>query len=198
MRIISGIAKGHKLAVPEIKNTSIRPTSDRAREALFNIIGDKIPDSSVLDLFSGTGSFGAEAISRGASHVSFVDHNKAALSLTYKNTELCCSSLEKAGLPVPTVSIFKHNLSKNLSFAKNSNRDLSHFDIIFLDPPYSKNISSRVLQLLDKEYLLSDGSCIIAEDRADQSPPQGLKNLDLYDSRRNGDTLFWFFTYHKP
>ena len=88
MRIISGSARGRKLFSPQSGSKAIRPTSDRAREALFNIIATRVVDCRVLDLFAGTGAFGCEALSRGAAEVCFIDHAQVSLELIRKNIKL--------------------------------------------------------------------------------------------------------------
>src|SRR5665648_882230 len=95
MRIISGWAKGRKLFTPPARETIIRPTSDRAREALFNIIGGQVQGASVLDLFAGTGALGIEALSRGAKNVCFVDFHPQALDLIRRNIQICMDAYDK-------------------------------------------------------------------------------------------------------
>src|SRR5210317_1413655 len=125
------------------KNTShpIRPTSDRAREALFNIIGEEIRDAVVLDLFAGTGALGLEALSRSARRAVFVDSSSQAVRLINKNIDLC-------GFSDRTL-VLKRDLSKGLYFLEKQLPE-SEFSIIFVDPPYRKGLGAIMLDEIEK------------------------------------------------
>lgn len=194
MRIISGIARGHRLHTPPKTSLEIRPTSDRAREALFNIIGDKIIDSSVLDLFAGTGAFGLESLSRGAKHVVFVDKGNISLSLIKKNLQSIIPLLSSTDEATPTIEIYKHNLSHSLNYQRSEvANDLSAFNIIFLDPPYDKSMAKHLLTSLNNKLSLKSDVTIIAEERSNQPPIKDLSRLNLIDVRKYGDTSFWLY-----
>ena len=128
MRIIGGTARGRRLQTPPKSTVSrtgsqlIRPTADRAREALFNIIGKEVEDAVVLDLFAGTGALGLEALSRGAQSAAFVDKSSQSTDLIKKNIELCGFSDKSF--------VIKRDLAKSLSFLEKHapNRE---FSIIF-------------------------------------------------------------------
>ena len=126
MRIISGSAKGRKLFSPISGSKAIRPTSDRAREALFNIIGSRVMGCSVLDLFAGTGAFGCEALSRGAAEATFVDKSRVALELVCRNIALIPGGAERS-------EIIKSDLSIGKSAACLSRLTGNRFDLIFAD-----------------------------------------------------------------
>lgn len=193
MRIISGQARGRKLFTPA-PSAGIRPTSDRAREALFSIIGQRIEKACVLDLYCGTGALGLEALSRGAEEVLFVDYSHAALQLTQRNYELC---YEKSSLSKDTRSlIIKHDLRRGISLSPEMRRNCSDgFDLIFLDPPYDKGLAEKTLQDIDNSDLCSIDSLIIAEEASNVSLPDSFPfQLKLLDKRRYGDTQFWFYT----
>lgn len=152
MRIISGSLRGKKLFTPKTDN--IRPTTDRTREAIYNILYSKLKtpltNCQILDIFSGTGAFGLEALSRGAQNACFVDID---LNLTQKNIKLCGFT--------------------NVSFKKCDARKLPQspttFDIVFMDAPYKQDLSLPVLEnLLAKNYL-SPSTLIIVELAKDES-----------------------------
>lgn len=149
MRIIAGAAKGLPIQVPQ---GEVRPTQDRVREALFNILGSLIDGARVLDLFCGSGSVGIEALSRGAASARMVDASKHSVNMARKN-------LERSRLHGGSVV-----LSDCLQFVK---RDFGQYDLIFADPPYCKAIGDRDMiaeLLLDRlADLLAPGGYFIAE-----------------------------------
>lgn len=158
MRIISGQARGRKLIAPDGLDT--RPTTDRVKESMFNLIIPYIPTNNVLDLFAGSGALGIEALSRGCKRGVFVEQDKAALSVIKKNLELSRQS-EKA--EVITGDAF--------TYLKQTG---TRFDIIFLDPPYSKGLLTRAIEVIAQRKLLSDGGIIVAEGEVNgEEPPVG-------------------------
>ena len=191
MRIISGKAKGLQLNSPSGRSLAIRPTSDRSREALFSILGEKIAQARVLDLYAGTGAFGLEALSRGAASAVFVDNSPTSLDLIRKNTIILqkCLNRETSQLDI---SIIKCDLRKGLQsvFRKSSDP----FDIIFLDPPYDKNLAQRTLESLDNTSFLAEHGLIVAEERVKAVLSVEFKQFRLLDRRRYGDTGFWIYT----
>ncbi|MEK6201459.1 MAG: 16S rRNA (guanine(966)-N(2))-methyltransferase RsmD [Desulfobulbaceae bacterium] len=205
MRIISGWAKGRKLFTPPARENIIRPTSDRAREALFNIIGDKVKGATVLDLFAGTGALGIEALSRGARNVCFVDFLPQALELIHRNIQLCMDALDnqrevdeknQATIQLDEfkpVTLVKHDLRRSLPFFSEKLRSAPGFDLIFLDPPYSQGLSIQLLRALDTSALLRKQTLLIVEDRAKESLPEKLTKLTLVDQRKYGEAGFWFY-----
>ena len=188
MRIIGGRAKGRRLHSPakgaKFANQRIRPTSDRAREALFNIIGSEIDKATVLDLYAGTGALGLEAMSRGAELAVFVDHSNSAIQIISKNIDLCGFS-DKA-------LIIKRDLSKGLSFLAKEIRG-STFHVVFVDPPYRKELSCFMLKELSKSSLLVPQALVVIEENALAELPDEVENLILVDRRRYGETGFWLF-----
>ncbi|MEO0216470.1 MAG: 16S rRNA (guanine(966)-N(2))-methyltransferase RsmD [candidate division WOR-3 bacterium] len=172
MRITAGIKKGETL---RIAKRGIRPTRRLVRQAIFNVIGEKIYQASVLDIFAGTGAMGIEAISRGAKSVVFIEVNPRVLITNLRRLDL------KEGVQV-IGGDFRPALKKL------SGRE---FDIIFLDPPYKKNYLSFALRLIKEKNLLKGEGVIIAEHRAHtqfEIPP----GLYLLKKRRYGDTEILF------
>jgi 16S rRNA (guanine966-N2)-methyltransferase len=187
MRIISGTAKGRRLFTPTDGTKTIRPTADRAREAVFNIIGPTIIGSHVLDLFAGTGAFGCEALSRGSASVHFVDNSRKALALVARNISLIPNGPQRA-------TMRQANLSKTLgTITTGSAGESRRYDLIFADPPYGSNLATTVLHLIDHSAAVSQEAVIIIEENKIFSPPHNLEHLIQFDSRRYGDSLFTFF-----
>lgn len=190
MRIISGTARGRKLAAIPTKDSSIRPTADRAREALFSILGNRVVGCSFLDLFAGTGSIGLEAYSRGAERVVFVDNGHNSLRLLQKNISIFPSEAHK----MKKLIVVKDDL-KRMSFAKKLPQDITtkQFDIIFADPPYGKDLALPVLQYIKKKNLLAADGLIIIEERQNISLPDHPLDFELTDTRNYGEACFSFY-----
>lgn len=175
MRIIGGKHRGRKLT--EFSVGEIRPTSDRAREALFNILTPKIVGAEVLDLFCGSGGLGLEAVSRGAERAHFNDISKNSLAVLNKNI----AALGEGGQCVVTNRDFSEFL------AHTSDR----FDIIFLDPPYKEEFGVMALEIIAFKGLLKDGGIAVYErDRAFTGEVEGLEK---YDERKYGKAYLTFF-----
>ena len=147
MRVIAGSAKSIPLFTPEGDGT--RPTTDRIKETLFNMIRDEIYDCRFLDLFSGSGQIGIEALSRGAAEAVFVEKDRKNASLIEKN-------LEKTKLS-ENATLIRADVMSALS------RQSGGFDIIYMDPPYKSGIENQVLSLIGERELLNDGGMIIIE-----------------------------------
>jgi len=191
LRIISGEARGRKLFTPGQSN-SIRLTTDRAREALFSIIGTRVVSARVLDLYAGTGALGLEALSRGARQAVFVDKHHKALELIKKNCALCVQNI--ATEPEKRAIIIKHDLRRSINLNFPDSIQENAFDLIFLDPPYEQGLAHATLDALDTSQLLASNSLVIAEECSGQKLPDSFTRLILSDQRRYGDTGFWFYT----
>jgi 16S rRNA (guanine966-N2)-methyltransferase len=191
LRIISGHARGRKLFTPG-NSKQIRPTSDRAREALFSIIGDQVYLAHVLDLYAGTGALGIEALSRGAKTAVFVDKHKTAIDLIEKNCSLCLQGLE--GSLHDKAIIIKYDISRGLTSHLENSSFKGPFDLIFLDPPYEKGLAEQTIKALDESSLLHSSTQIIAEDFSGEVLPDVFTRLHLTDKRKYGETGFWFYS----
>jgi 16S rRNA (guanine966-N2)-methyltransferase len=189
VRIISGTAKGRKLIAPAEQSSAIRPTSDRAREALFSILGNRVSQANVLDLFAGTGAIGLEAFSRNAESVIFVDNDAVALKILKKNILLCHTGYTGQC----EIRVIKHNLSHSLPLNKLPKQLDSDFDLIFADPPYSKNLSINIINLLNSSSLLSPSGLLVVEERFNINLPTDFSNIVLVDKRTYGEAMFSFY-----
>ncbi len=180
MRVVGGAKKGRRLA--SFKGRSIRPTSDKVREAVFNILPRPFPYKRVLDLFAGTGAMGIEALSRGAVEAAFVDDDRASVDIIRKNIEACGFD--------PAARVMKmDSLNAILRLSKRGER----FDLIFIDPPYESALVEKSIEAVDRERLLAAGGILVAE--TSKRAPVSLEtlNLRLADERKYGDTLVYFF-----
>lgn len=168
MRIVAGKHRG--LSLEEFDADNIRPTTDRVRENIFNKIQFDIPDSSVLDLFCGTGAVSLEFLSRNASKVISVDNNKNSIKLIEKNFT---KAKEKPNL----IKADYKDALKQLSNEK--------FDFVFLDPPYHTNYGEDALNIISNMSILNDSAIIIYEHLAETefSCPA---NLEIYDYKKYG------------
>jgi len=156
MRVISGSARGRRLK--ELQGMQTRPTTDKVKESLFNIIQFDLPGRKVLDLFGGTGQLGIEALSRGAAGCTFVEQRRDAVRLIQENLKEC--RLEDKARVVS---------GEALAFLSSCREK---FDVIFLDPPYHTDLMDRALELVTKIDILSEHGIIICETMADRQLPQ--------------------------
>lgn len=152
MRIITGSARGRRLEEP--KNMDIRPTTDKVKESIFNIVQFDIEGRRVLDLFAGTGQLGIEALSRGAKSAVFVDESGEAIKIVKNNLTHCGLTGEVARNDA--VSFLEH---------------CGKFDLIFLDPPYKSGLMEAVLRKIIQFDILSDGGIIICETNIETEIP---------------------------
>ena len=176
MRIVGGYFKGRELrSFSNMKNASLRPTSDRVKESVFNILIHKFQVNfsgvNVLDLFAGTGSLGLEALSRGAKSVTFVEKDSYACHIILDN-------IERLGVKSKT-SINKKNC---LNIGENGS---DPFDLVFIDPPYGQNLGEKTLERILNEKWFRSKSLIVWEENAKISDLNNLKRLDI---RKYGET----------
>ena len=157
MRIIAGSLKGRRLDAPTWEG--LRPTSDKLRETLFNVLAPRMQNARVLDGYAGTGAVGIEAISRGASHVTFVEQDRRACALIAKNLEKCRI--------LNGYAIIEASVLQGVERLKT--RGEPRFDVIFLDPPYASDIHDALQQV--GEVVTADGVVVLEHARKSQPPP---------------------------
>lgn len=179
MRIISGDLKGRRLLSPSGMDT--RPTADRIRESIFNIIGPRLPDRRVLDLFAGTGAMGLEALSRGAKTAVFVEINPAALEILHKNIAALGLSSRCRVISLD-IRISLPGLSPGME----------PHDLVFMDPPYQANHVRPTLMLLSHSGILAQAARIVVEHSRWESVLPVPDGLALSDQRKFGKTLVSF------
>ena len=182
MRITGGSLRGRRLFSP--KNRSLRPTSDKVREALFNILGERIENSRFLDAFSGTGAVGLEALSRGAKKAVLVEQSTRAIALIRKNAQ----SIELSPQIIPG-DFFK--------IAERLFRKKARFDIIFIDPPYMDENQVDVLKRVATGGLLNEYGVAVVEYSRKLDMPKEVKGLIQFDERKYGDTKLSFYQRHE-
>jgi 16S rRNA (guanine966-N2)-methyltransferase len=176
MRITGGIGKGRRLKVP--KGSRVRPTSDKVKQALFNILGDQIDNAVFLDLFAGAGGIGIEALSRGAARVTFVDASRESLQSIKQNIEQMGFG-ERAEIVQAKAETFLKKAS-------------GPYDIVFLDPPYADELSP-LLELIAGSGLVKQDAIVIAEHFKKQPSPEHAGLLTLYRQAKYGDTILAFY-----
>lgn len=184
MRVIGGIAKKRHLKSPG--KLPVRPTADRVKESLFNILGSRIPGSIFADLFAGIGGVGIEALSRGANKVVFIEKKPIVARILKENINLTGLS-EGAEIIVQDVEI-AIKLMKN---RKNM------FDIIFFDPPYRQGLAIKTLNTLSKYPILHNDGIAIAEVGADEEVPKNIVGFTLFRREKYGDTMLVFYKPEK-
>jgi len=180
MRIIGGEYRSRLIGMP--KGVEIRPTQDRVRESIFNILQD-LNNKTVLELFAGSGAFGIEAISRGASYVTFVDNNSRCVETIRKN-------LDSLDIINAKYDIIKANA---LSVLPRLEKTDGRFDIVFLDPPYYKGLAKKCLINIDSYDILSRIGLVMVEHFRKDELPVDLKTLIVEKERRYGDTVITLY-----
>ncbi len=185
MRIIGGSHRGLVLADVGTGDVAaqLRPTSDRVRESLFNLLrhgpsGDPVPGARVLDLFAGTGALGLEALSRGATHVTFVEDGAPARALLRRNIE----RMQAMGV----TRVWRRDATR-----LGENRG-TPYTLVFLDPPYGRGLGPRALASAVAGRWLAPGAVVVWEENAPQPPPEGFASRY---SRRYGDTWLTLLDY---
>jgi len=183
LRVISGNLKGKRLIAA--KGLSLRPTSDRVREAIFDILQDQFQVQNVLDLFAGTGALGIEALSRGAKRAVFVEGSVRSRGVLRRNIEECRLKEQAEVLGREAHAAIKILEARG-----------EFFELIFLDPPYGKGLARRVLEALSRSSIVTPGTLVVAE----HSLSEGLDSMPSWqriDRRKYGRTLVSFFRPEK-
>ena len=188
MRIVAGRWRGRRLQTFE--GSAIRPTSDRARETLFNILGPSIEDASFLDLFAGTGAVGLEAMSRSCGEVVFVDSSALAAKVIRSNLEI-----RGAGKSASPDQSCPYVLLKQeaVPAIKELARQKREFDFIFIDPPYADGHYAPVMETLRRFPILKAGGWIIVEHASRRGPEFSEFGWTPFRVVKVGDTSFSFF-----
>jgi 16S rRNA (guanine(966)-N(2))-methyltransferase RsmD len=182
MRISGGAAKGRRIPYKKASargkdEERLRPTSSKVREAIFDILRDRIDGSSFVDLYAGSGSVGIEALSRGAKKVTFVETNILRIRIIEQ-------LLSEFGFKEKAEII----RSKAYDFIEREARRGGSYDIIFLDPPYQSEELMKVLPLIGRTRVLKDNGVVVAEHFSKRTLPDNIEGLTMVRSYRYGDT----------
>jgi len=180
MRVTAGVERGRKIRAP--RGSTTRPTGAKVREAIFNILGPLAP-YPVLDLYAGTGALGIEALSRGASHATFVERDSRALAALHRNLREF-GFLDRARVIVTSVVAALQRLSTEKR---------KKFGCVFLDPPYAAGDVEPVLGLLSGGEVLDHGAVVVVEHDRRHLPPEHVGALQMVDRRFYGDTGLSFY-----
>ena len=181
MRVVSGFARGHKLC--SLEGDSMRPTSDRAKEAIFSALGSKVLGSYFLDMFSGSGAIGIEALSRGAEFVAFSELSSLHADIIKKNL----AHVSKA-IPGPNYKIFNEDAVSALNAIKASSLS---FDIIFMDPPYKSDLWEPALKQIYEMGLLNDNAVVVLEVSKDEKEPDS-PYFNIIKSKSYGQAAVYY------
>jgi 16S rRNA (guanine(966)-N(2))-methyltransferase RsmD len=190
MRIIAGKFRSRQLK--SLKGMALRPTSDKLRETLFNVLGELVMDSRFLDLFAGTGAVGIEALSRGAGEAILVEKHPPAVALIKKNLESLDIREGARVLPLDALQALKRLADGPTAVA-------ARIDILFLDPPYAEQIQyANVLRFLGEANLLAENAVVIAEHQRSLDLPETFGKLERVRVLRQGDAALSFFRFRPP
>ncbi len=181
VRIIAGTAKGIRLKTP--KGMKTRPTADRVKESVFGILGSSVVDAEVLDLFSGTGNLGLEALSRGAAKAVLIDKNIQSIKIMLENAIL--TDLTRSAV------VCREDVIQAL---RRLNGAGSSFDLIFCDPPYNLGLTAKVLGAHETSNILRVCGILVMEHSRHEKLPAELKRIVAYRSEFYGETVVSFFT----
>lgn len=185
LRIIGGVLRSRRL--DSVRGMSTRPSSDRLREAVFNILGPRVVNACVLDLFAGTGALGIEALSRGADRCVFIDKAVEALVVIRKNVKRC--ALEERS------RVIRWNILNNLDCIQCHQPP---FDLVFMDPPYGKDFIVPALIHLQRSASVVADVQIVVEHGASNGIPSVVSGFKVTDQRRYGKSVVSFLAYFQP
>ena len=175
MRVIAGSANGREIPAPKGSNT--RPTLAKVKEAMFGMIQFDIEGAEVLDLFSGSGGLGIEALSRGAKHAVFCDNDRQAYSVIKSN-------IEKLGF----TGVSSLHYGDSIALLSELSRGGKRFDIVLLDPPYALDLENRALELLTRLDLLNEGAIVLCE-HSKENPPVFPDGFTVKKPKKYGDSF---------
>lgn len=182
VRIISGLWRGRKLHFPS--NTKIRPTTNAIRETLFNWLMPVLPNARCLDLFAGSGALGFEALSRGAAHVTFIDSDKAVVDYLKSYIELLNANAEVHQFQIPT--------NRKLSKLK------PPYDVVFMDPPFQKNLIEPCCIWLEQNCLLANNSFVYTESESQLDPIHLPSNWEILRKKTTGHVTYYLIRHKHP
>ena len=182
LRIIGGALRGKRLQ--SVKGKHVRPTANRLRESVFNILSPFVSGSVILDLFAGTGALGIEALSRGAENAVLIDEHTASVLTVEANIEACDLS--------DRATVIRWDIVRNL---KCLNHIKPLFDLVFMDPPYHKNAVLPALTNLAECGSLKHDSHVVIEHSMNEVMPSEYSDFRLLDQRKYGKTLVSFLRY---
>lgn len=182
LRIIAGELKGRRLR--SVRGTKTRPTANRIREAIFNILAFRIQEATVLDLFAGTGAYGIEALSRGAESAVFIDSAKNSITVLRENINHL--SLERS------TETFRWDPTRNLNCLHSLRKT---FNLIFIDPPYNKNMIVPALRHLQNSQSMQKDAIVVVEHSHLEPIQLPQLSFEISDHRRYGKTLVTFLNY---
>lgn len=183
MRIITGRARGLQLTAP--KNMDVRPTADRVKESLFNIIGSRIIEAEILDLFAGTGNLGLESWSRGARKITFIDESRESLRLVQSNITKCRAQADCTVLKGNAVNVMERLSQQGM-----------RFDFIFCDPPYNKGWIAKVLDTAAKSPVIKNGGYLVIERSQHEEIKDLPKQFEIVRTEKYGETFIDFVCYN--
>lgn len=190
MRIIAGTFRSRQLH--SLKGLALRPTSDKLRETLFDILGGLVAGSRFIDLFAGTGAVGIEALSRGAGEVIFVEKHAPAVALIKKNLVSLAITSGARVLPLDALKALNR-------LAGEPRASYSGSDLLFLDPPYAEKTQyTSVLEFLGASNLLAEGGIVIAEHLRALDPLESSGKLERVRVLRQGDAALSFYRVRSP
>lgn len=194
MRIIAGKYQGRRLKSPPSLDT--RPSSDRLRETLFNVIAPRIREARFLDLCAGSGAVGIEALSRGAAHATFVDRSRKMCVLIEGSLDLCCTTPEEFAVTTVDAAGFLSKALKRKSRA--ARRKSETWDIVFFDPPYSENYLT-VLEVFGAQAsaLLSDDGILVVEHHHKTELPDEIGTIMRTRILKQGESALSFYARQK-
>jgi 16S rRNA (guanine966-N2)-methyltransferase len=182
LRVIAGEFKGRRLRT--VAGLRTRPTAERTREAIFNILGPTVRQAHLLDLFAGTGAFGIEGLSRGAASAVFIEVDREASNVLIGNLQAC-------GLAGRT-RVLRWNAARKLNCLRHHE---PKFQLVFMDPPYGRGLVAPALSHLHTSGCVADGARLVIEHDVNDLLPEPAEPYRLQDQRRYGRTLVSFLAY---
>ena len=184
MRVIGGLYKGRRLKT--VDGLKVRPTSDRLRETLFNVLSTSVEGAKFVDLCAGSGAVGIEALSRGASHVTFIESSRRAAEVISENLHHCGIEEGVRVINRDAISVLKYFAAHHLQY-----------DIFYFDPPYDSEIYSPVMWTLAKHKLIAEAGVVIVEHRRKLELPPSFDYLRPYREITQGETRLTFYSLER-